>query len=130
MNMVYFDSAVFYYNGAIKVDSGVVNPVLAHLALGEMYDEGQGLSKMHHDSYYYYNYAAERSNADALWKLGVIFEEGRGADVEKNAHRAFYYFKLSARGGHARGLLKAGDILYKARPLNGHAYLQSILLKL
>jgi len=76
-----YDTSVTYYNRAIVENWDISNVNLAHLSLGELCDQGVGLSRMQHNSYYYYSFAADRYNVNAAWKVGQMFEEGRGVDV-------------------------------------------------
>lgn len=73
-----FNTAVFYYNRAIAVNRGIGALVLAHVALGEMKKEGQGIRNIKHGSHYYYLYAADRFYTSAQWKVGQMLETGKG----------------------------------------------------
>ncbi|GBC08662.1 hypothetical protein RclHR1_00830013 [Rhizophagus clarus] len=59
---------------------------------------------------YWYQKSAKRDNKLALYKLGEIFELGRG--VNKNEARAFDYYKQAAEKGCINGKYKVGNYFF------------------
>lgn len=56
----------------------------AQLALGVMYDQGQGVSQDATEAAKWYRLAADQGNADAQYHLGVMCRKGQGVSQDKS----------------------------------------------
>jgi hypothetical protein len=87
------------YRGAFAVYSqaaGLGHP-RAMAVLGNMYREGEGVSKDPGQAMKWYTQAAMRGNRGAQYSLGSMYEEGEG--VPKNVAKAAQLYEASARQG-------------------------------
>lgn len=78
---------------------------MAHLNLGEMYENGKGVPKDEVEAARLYRIVADRGWADGQYQLGALYESGRG--VQKNVAEAVRWYQLAARQGNKRGAPQA-----------------------
>ena len=100
-----YKEAVPYLQRAAKAGSGT-----AQATLGEMYQNGWGVSKNYQIAMNMYKRAAESQEPAGLLGIGGLYENGLG--VEKDATKAFSYYKRAADMGNAT-----------AEFLTGYAYM-------
>jgi TPR repeat protein len=81
----------------------------AELALGVMYDLGQGVPQNYGEALNWYRRAADHGNATAQNNLGIMYLEGQG--VARNFVEAAKWIRMSANQGFSRGQINLG-ILY------------------
>ena len=62
----------------------------AQLALGIMYDQGQGVSQDATEAAKWYRLAAEQGNADAQFHLGIMYRKGQGVPQDKSEAAKWY----------------------------------------
>ncbi|KAI8637026.1 hypothetical protein BD408DRAFT_396362 [Parasitella parasitica] len=80
---------------------------LAHLNLGIMCQEGHGqLLKDYKGAYIHYLQAAERDNPEAIFRLGHLYHNGMGVQVDLTQARIYY--ERAAKKGHVLGAFNAG----------------------
>lgn len=74
----------------------------AYLELARRYGEGDIFKRNLSRSAFWYEEAAALGSAIAQFRLGSIFEDGKG--VAKNTNLARYWYKKAAEGGNARAM--------------------------
>lgn len=89
-----------FYHKAIACLSGQSGIIGSYLALGEMYESGEGVRSNISLANKYYLKAAERWSSAAQWKVALAFESGVG--LGKDIHRAVYLYHQCANGGNRR----------------------------
>jgi len=81
--------------------------------LGAYYSRGlHGFPQDYEKALELFHRAAELGHADAYGSIGIVFENGRGAEVDKK--KAIHYYKLAAMGGDSQarynlGCMEAND---------------------
>ncbi|KAL7321255.1 hypothetical protein PS15m_001044 [Mucor circinelloides] len=94
--------AIEWYTKAAANDS-----TIAKLNLGIMSEEGQGrLFKDYNGAYLHYLQAAERENAEAIYRLGRLYHCGLGVTID--FARARTYYERAAKQGHVLASYNAG----------------------
>jgi len=78
----------------------------AFLALGEMYEEGQGTAKNPSEAMKLYKKAAAEGNAEAGYRIGVLYETGKG--VSKNYGKAAEWYSSSAEMFNSTAMYRMG----------------------
>lgn len=97
-----FAQAIEWYTKAAANGS-----TLAKLNLGIMCEEGEGrILKDFKKAYIYYLQAAERDNAEAIYRLGHLYKNGLGVNID--AAQALLYYERAAKQGHVLGAYNAG----------------------
>ena len=106
-------SAKALYRRAVSCASGVNAIVSAFIALGRMFENGDGvrIDKMRANKYYLE--AAIRLSPLGQWKAGLAFESGVG--LRKNIDRAVFFFEMCANSGH-----KGAQHKFVAYYMKGH----------
>ena len=94
-----------FYKKAIDSGNGTPAVVAAYVAMGEIFEYGDGVTPSIIHANKYYMGAADLLSSIGQWKVGTAFENGIG--IEKNVHRAVYYFRLSANSGNAKAQQKS-----------------------
>ena len=88
-----YSQAQYLFRGeALKGDAR------AQFYLGEMYCNGDGVTKSITVAYTWYMKSARSGNADAQNRLGWMYRKGIG--VDQSDREAFNWYKLSAKQGH------------------------------
>jgi uncharacterized protein len=77
----------------------------AQMALGLMYEKGDGVTKDFKEAVKLYQLAAEKGDSDAQYKLGLMYSNGEG--VSKNYKEAAKLFQLALEKGN---LLAQGEL--------------------
>lgn len=85
----------------------------AQLALGIMYDQGQGVSQDVTEAAKWYRLAADQGNADAQFQLGMIYKKGRG--VSQDDTEAAKWYRLAAEQGNADAQFHLGMMYRKGQ---------------
>ena len=85
---------VFYKNNNVQ---GVV---AAYVAIGEIFEHGDGVTDSFIKTSKYYLGAADLLSSIGQWKVATALENGTG--VKRNIRSAVCYFKLSANSGNVR----------------------------
>ena len=80
----------------------------AHVNLGLMYADGQGVSQNHKTALKWYRLAAEQGHADAQYNLGVMYRKGHGVPQDKVY--AHMWYNIAATSGNKKAI-KNRDIL-------------------
>lgn len=75
----------------------------AQVALGLMFEVGQGVDTDYAQALFYYRKAKEQGDVSALHSLGTMYERGLG--VEKDLSEAATYYRLAAEQGYAAAQL-------------------------
>jgi S1-C subfamily serine protease len=75
---------------------------MAQYSLGQMYDDGDGVTKDKAEAAKWYRKAAEQSNANAQGRLGMMYLTADG--VERNYSEAFKFCSKAADQGEELGL--------------------------
>jgi len=78
----------------------------AELALGIMYDSGQGVPQNFGEALNWYRSAAAHGNPTAQNNLGIMYLKGRG--VPRNPLEGAKWVRMSANQGHPKGQLNLG----------------------
>ncbi len=99
-----YESAFPYIRSA--ADQGLAD---AQLALGYMYEYGQGVEQSYEKAAEYYRSAADQGLADAQNNLGLLYENGQG--VEQSYEKAAEYYRSAADQGLAEAQKNLG-LLY------------------
>ncbi|GBB87039.1 hypothetical protein RclHR1_01350014 [Rhizophagus clarus] len=94
------------YNEA--AEKGNINKINIH---ENYYKNIKEIEKDLNEANYWYQKSAECNDGLALYKLGEIYELGKG--VNKNEARAFDYYKQSAERGCVNGKYKLGNYFFK-----------------
>lgn len=96
----------------------------AQVALGVMYDNGQGVTRDYIQAVKWYRLAAEQGNVDGEAALGTMYDNGHG--VAQDDAEAVKWYRLAAKQGDAVAQYNLG-VMYKngrgAPPDNKRAYL-------
>jgi TPR repeat protein len=87
----YAEALIAWENAAARGSKG------AALALGMMYDSGQGAPQSYADAFSWYQLAAERDDPIALFNVGAMYEAGRGVR-RSSAEAAGWYERAVVRG--------------------------------
>lgn len=82
----------------------------AQLALGQAYEDGNGVQENDDLAVKWYRKAAEQGNADAETELGVMYREGRG--VEKSKEEALKWYRKAAQQMNAAAMFNLGAAYY------------------
>lgn len=69
---------------------------IAHIRLGDLYANGEGVEKDYRKALKYYRKAADRLYAEAEYKIGQLYEKGQGVPRDLN-EAAKWYHKASKR---------------------------------
>ena len=72
----------------------------AQVALGVMYDRGEGVPQNYIEAATWYRKAAEQGNADAQYNLGIMYSFGKGVP-EDDAEAAKWFRKAAEQGAAA-----------------------------
>jgi TPR repeat protein len=72
--------------------------------LGEFYE----MNARDEDAVYWYSQSALQGNSDGQYKLGLMYEEGRG--VAQNLQQAMFWYRKAAEQGHAEAQWQLGRI--------------------
>ena len=80
----------------------------AQVALGVMYDAGQGVPENDAEAVGWYRKAAEQGHARAQYNLGVMHANGEG--VPENYAEAVKWFRKAAEQGHAEAQFILGGM--------------------
>jgi hypothetical protein len=72
--------------------------------LGEFYE----MNARDEDAVYWYSQSALQGNSDGQYKLGLMYEEGRG--VAQNIQQAMFWYRKAAEQGHAEAQWQLGRI--------------------
>lgn len=89
-----YEAAVSHLQKAAKAGSGI-----AQATLGEMYENGLGVSKNYQIAMNMYKKAVESQEPAGLLGIGGLYEKGLG--VAKDVAKAFSYYKRAADMGNA-----------------------------
>lgn len=82
--------------------------------LGVMFDRGEeGVAQNYAEAFKWFKLAAENRNADAQFKLGMMYEEGRG--VAQDYAEAVQWYQHAAAQGHATAQYKLGVMYEEGR---------------
>jgi TPR repeat protein len=91
----------------------------AQLALGVMYDAGQGAEKDHNVAMYCYQRAADHGHAPAQYNLALIYDAGKG--VEKDFKKARFRYGKAAEQGFAAAQANPGVLYAEGRGVDRDA---------
>ena len=83
------------------------------LQIGLMYYDWRFVDKEHKDNqkaFYWFRKSAEKGNIDAQYRLGVMYSDGKG--VEINFEKGFYWYQKSAEQGHHKAQNNLGLLYY------------------
>lgn len=97
----------------------------AQYCLGIMYYYGIGTKKSYKDAFYLFN-LAEKTNLNAAYYLGHMFENGKG--VERNISKAIMYYEKCAKKEETRFVLTIGDGFKRIKIHNKYYYQSKINL--
>lgn len=78
----------------------------AFLALGEMYEEGQGAAKSPAEAMKFYKKAVAEGNEEAGYRIGVLYETGKG--VTKNYGKAAEWYRSAAEMNYSTAMYRMG----------------------
>lgn len=81
------EKAIRCYSNAVSAGNGERGVRVAHIALAEIYENGEGLARSPSEAAYHYECAAYRMDRIAQCKSIHL----RTGTVESNIHRAFYF---------------------------------------
>jgi tetratricopeptide (TPR) repeat protein len=91
------EAARLYRNAAEQGDPR------AQVALGLMFEVGQGVGTDYTQALFYYRKAADQGHVSALHSLGTMYERGFG--VKKDLCEAATYYRMAAEQGYAAAQL-------------------------
>lgn len=94
----YYSKAIKSYKKSVKTDGN------SCYQLGFMYHNGYGLEKDLEQAKYYYKSGALLGNADAAWKLGLIYKD------EMEYTDAFKFFLKASEGGQGMAMYELAKL--------------------
>ena len=103
-----------------KAEAGNIK---AQSILGFMYAKGRGVSQDYAKAVFWFQKAAEQSDAPAQYNLGVMYHKGVG--VPRNYRKAFYWYQKADKQGHAEAQHNLGIMYAKGQGIQknrGYAY--------
>ena len=80
---------------------------VAQHRLGKMYYDGDGVPRNYAEAVYWWRKAAEQSDADAQFNLGLVYAIGYGGEPKSSATAVTWYSK-AADQGHANAQFNLG----------------------
>ncbi len=84
---------------------------IAAFLLGQLYEQGQGVSKSAGTAFRYYKLAAGMGQLDALNKLGLIYRDGnKEIDLKRNYEKSIELFEKAAIAGSPEGQYRLADM--------------------
>ena len=83
----------------------------AQYKIGQMYDEGKGVTQDYKEAVKWYHLAAEQGDADAQNSLGYMYQNGEG--VTKDYKEAEKWYRLATKQGDAGAQFNLG-VMYQA----------------
>jgi len=92
-----YEKAVENYRRSISVEFNYRPKTKSFLRLGMLY-EGEAIKKDDVEAAKMYRQAAEMNDPEAQFRLGLMYEEGRG--VEKNFDEAVFWYRKSSNRGY------------------------------
>ena len=81
------------------------------VGLGDMYDQGEGVTQDFTEALKWYREAAEKNNGYAMYNIGVMYKYGKG--VPKNRIEATKWYRSASENGYEDAkikLIKSGII--------------------
>lgn len=82
----------------------------AQLALGRVYEIGNGLARNDKQAMKWYRMSADQGNAAAQDRVGLMFASGRG--VEKDKQEALRWFRNAAKQQNQKAMFDLGTVYY------------------
>ena len=92
----------------------------AQFKLGDMYADGDGVSKDREKAFYWWEKAAEQKHTGAQFHLGLIYADGDG--VSKDREKAFHWIEKAAENGDAKAQYRAGWMYFTLQDLEKAVY--------
>ena len=68
------------------------------VSIGDMYDQGEGVTQDFTEALKWYRKAAEKNNGYAMYNIGIIYEYGKG--VPKNIKEAIKWYRNANENGY------------------------------
>ena len=84
---------------------------LAMYSMGEMYAEGNGVTKDGQEAVKWYRMAAEKGYDNAMYRMGEKYAEGNG--VAKDYQEAVKWYRMAAEKGNKWGMFYMGKMYAK-----------------
>jgi uncharacterized protein len=91
----------------------------AQLALGEVYEGGNGVPKNDDSAVKWYRKAADQGNADAENRLGVMYRLGQG--VSRDKEEAVRWYRKAAQLGNSQAMFNMGISYYNGDGVSSNA---------
>lgn len=82
-----------------------------YVNLARSISQGIGYNVDKEKALIYYEKAAALGNSDALYSVGIAYEEGL-ANVKQDYNKALYYYELAALQNHAKAYKQLGEIYF------------------
>jgi TPR repeat protein len=84
---------------------------IAAFLLGQLYENGQGVSKSAGSAFRYYKQAAALGQIDAMIKVGIVYRDGdKEIGVKRNYEKAIELFEKGAIAGSAEAQFRLSDM--------------------
>ncbi|MGA3264929.1 MAG: tetratricopeptide repeat protein [Terracidiphilus sp.] len=103
-----FDKAMFWYHRSVKRGGNLI--WIPERKIGDMYAEGQGVSKNHAEAVRWWRRAADHGSTWAHHTLGELYAEGADG-VKKDAAEAYFHLYIAASDRSEHGPHKYYDEL-------------------
>ena len=95
-----YDKAMYWYRRSVK--RGGILLWIAERHIGDMYAEGQGVSKNHAEAVRWWKLAADHGSMWTHHTLGKLFAEGQDG-VKKNAEAAYFHLYIASTDKSTNG---------------------------
>ena len=93
-------------NAKENVDEAELSPTQMTILGNEYFNGSNGKKKNHAEAMKWYRKAAEKGNANALFRMGYMYENGKS--VKKDYAEAMKWYRKAAEKGHAEAIFCIG----------------------